>query len=238
MQRFDLFLCLALKTSLTVACAELNAGMVHWFEDAYIREDTPLVGHMLGRPNVIHHHYPRHMTRNNWWQSSYDLVLICIGIVTVSWFAGILTWQVWLFAFLSANANEMHKWTHRTREENGPVITFLQDSPHPANPEAPPHPPQRPQEQPLLHHDELAESRARRNPLLARARMVAGPHSRPQAPPGHLSARLRPRPRLAARNSPPTPKHLTRPPLRVPQVRRHHRRTWGYSPLQLSQQPP
>lgn len=24
------------------------------------------------------------------------------------------------------NANEIHKWAHRTRAENGPVITFLQ----------------------------------------------------------------------------------------------------------------
>jgi len=116
-----------LETLLTIVCAELNAGAVHWAEDAYVREDTPLIGRLLGRPNVIHHHYPRRMTQNNWWQSSYDLVIITACIILTAWFAGVLTWQVWLFAILSANANEMHKWTHRTRKENGPVIAWLQD---------------------------------------------------------------------------------------------------------------
>jgi ubiquitin-conjugating enzyme E2 variant len=40
---------------------------------------------------------------------------------------GLLTWQVWLFALLTANANEFHKWEHRTRKENGRIISFLQD---------------------------------------------------------------------------------------------------------------
>jgi len=127
MELFSNIVRIVLETVFTVFCAELVAGTVHWFEDAYVREDTPLVGRMLGRPNVIHHHYPRQMTRNNWWQSSYDLVIIAVCIITTSWFAGVLTWQVWLFAILSANANQIHKWTHQTRKENGPVIAWLQD---------------------------------------------------------------------------------------------------------------
>ncbi|MEI9865770.1 MAG: fatty acid desaturase CarF family protein [Limisphaerales bacterium] len=47
----------------TVFAAEFAAGFVHWFEDAYIRENTPFIGRLVGRPNTIHHHYPRHMTR-------------------------------------------------------------------------------------------------------------------------------------------------------------------------------
>ncbi len=43
----------------TVFSAELVAGVVHWFEDAYVREDTPLIGRLVGRPNIIHHHFPR-----------------------------------------------------------------------------------------------------------------------------------------------------------------------------------
>jgi ubiquitin-conjugating enzyme E2 variant len=67
------------------------------------------------------------MTRNTWWQSSYDLVIIAASLIVTFGFGGLLTWQVWLFAILSANANQMHKWTHRTRKENGPVIAWLQD---------------------------------------------------------------------------------------------------------------
>ncbi|MDB6015872.1 MAG: Kua-ubiquitin conjugating enzyme hybrid localization domain protein, partial [Pedosphaera sp.] len=39
-------------------------GLVHWFEDAYVREGTPLIGRHVARPNIVHHHYPRYMTRH------------------------------------------------------------------------------------------------------------------------------------------------------------------------------
>jgi hypothetical protein len=112
---------------LTVFTAEFAAGLVHWFEDAYIRDTTPLIGRLVGRPNTVHHHYPRFMTRRSWWQSSWDLVLLAALLVVGAWCLHLLTWQVWLFAFLAANANEFHKWEHRTRKENGRLISFLQD---------------------------------------------------------------------------------------------------------------
>lgn len=111
----------------TVFAAELAAGAVHWFEDAYVREDTPLVGRFIARPNIVHHHYPRYMTRHNWWQSSFDLLVVSTLLVLTAWAFHLLTWQVWLFAIISTNANEIHKWAHRSRKENGPVISFFQD---------------------------------------------------------------------------------------------------------------
>ena len=111
----------------TVFTAEFVAGFVHWIEDAYIRDHTPLVGRLIGRPNTVHHHYPRYMTRHGWWHSSRDLVLVAAILLVVAWLGGWLTWHVWLFAVLAVNANEFHKWAHRTRKENGPLISFLQD---------------------------------------------------------------------------------------------------------------
>jgi plasmanylethanolamine desaturase len=111
----------------TVLAADFVAGMIHWLEDAYVREDTPLIGKRIARPNIVHHHYPRYMTRHNWWQTSWDLVLVSVALIIGAWFTGLLTWEVWLFAILSANANEFHKWEHRTCKENGPIISFLQD---------------------------------------------------------------------------------------------------------------
>lgn len=116
-----------LQVLLVVMIADFVAGAVHWVEDAYVREDTPLIGSFIGRANVIHHHLPRFMTRNNWWQSSWDLLAFSGVIVFVAWRLQLLNWQVWLFAAISANANEVHKWSHRTRRENGRVITFLQN---------------------------------------------------------------------------------------------------------------
>lgn len=110
-----------------VLLADFLAGVVHWLEDAYFTEDTPVIGPLLIRPNIVHHHFPRHFTRLTWWQSSGDLVILSALVVLGAWWAGFLSWQVWLFVALSANANQIHKWSHRTRTENGPVISFLQD---------------------------------------------------------------------------------------------------------------
>ncbi len=111
----------------TVFAADFVAGFIHWLEDAYVREDTPLIGRRIARPNIVHHHYPRYTTRHNWLPSSWDLLLLSAILVVAAWCLGVLTWPVWLFAALSANANEFHKWEHRTRKENGRLISFLQD---------------------------------------------------------------------------------------------------------------
>jgi ubiquitin-conjugating enzyme E2 variant len=115
------------KFMATVLAADFVGGMIHWLEDAYVREDTPIIGKWIARPNIVHHHYPRYMTRHSWWQTSFDLLLVSVALVIVAWFMDLLTWEVWMFAILSANANEFHKWEHRTRKENGRVISFLQD---------------------------------------------------------------------------------------------------------------
>ena len=114
------------QSLLVIMLADFVAGIVHWFEDAYVRETTPLIGSFIGKANVIHHHLPRHMTRNNWWQSSWDLVCFSALIVIGAWWLGLLTWHIWLFAVISANANQVHKWSHQTRKENGRIIAFLQ----------------------------------------------------------------------------------------------------------------
>ena len=116
-----------LQVVLIIMLADFAAGVVHWIEDAYVREDTPIIGSFIGKANVIHHHLPRYMTRNNWWQSSWDLLCLSALMVIAAWALGVLTWQVWLFAAVSTNANQVHKWSHQTRKENGRVISFLQD---------------------------------------------------------------------------------------------------------------
>jgi ubiquitin-conjugating enzyme E2 variant len=44
----------------------------------------------------------------------------------IAWLFGILTWQVWLVVILGANANQIHKWPHRTPAENEAFISLLQ----------------------------------------------------------------------------------------------------------------
>jgi len=120
-------LLILLEIFATALVADFIAGFVHWLEDAYAREDTPILGPLVARTNIIHHHYPRFFTRLSWWQSSWDLLGLCAIIVFGAWELNLLTWEVWLFAVLTTNANQIHKWAHRTRRENGPIISFLQD---------------------------------------------------------------------------------------------------------------
>ncbi len=115
------------KFVLTVALADFAAGAIHWAEDAYFTEDTPLIGKLFIRPNIVHHHHPRFFTHLTWWQSSWDLTLVGVVILLIAWPLGLLGWPLCLFVALSINANEIHKWSHRTRKENGRIISFLQD---------------------------------------------------------------------------------------------------------------
>lgn len=117
---------MVLKIIEAVLVADFLSGLLHWLEDAYGREHWPITGRLITQPNILHHHDPRHFTRNSWFESSW--ILLCLGLVVlaVSWLVGVLTLQVWLVVILGVNANQLHKWAHRTAAENGPVISLLQ----------------------------------------------------------------------------------------------------------------
>ncbi|HEX2852843.1 MAG TPA: fatty acid desaturase CarF family protein [Opitutaceae bacterium] len=112
---------------LIAAVADFIAGVIHWLEDAYFTEDTPIVGPLFIRPNIVHHHHPRFFTRLSWWESSAALVGLGAAILLVAWPLGLLSWQLWLFVAIGINGNQVHKWAHRTRAENGRIISTLQD---------------------------------------------------------------------------------------------------------------
>lgn len=118
---------IAVQTVLIVALADFIAGVVHWLEDAYFTADTPFIGKAVIVPNIVHHHLPRYFTRLSWWESSRLLVLAGLGLIALAWPLGLLSWQLLLFVAVSVNANEIHKWSHRTRRENGRIISLLQD---------------------------------------------------------------------------------------------------------------
>jgi plasmanylethanolamine desaturase len=109
-----------------VLAADFLSGLFHWLEDAYGREHWPITGRFVTKPNILHHHDPRYFTRHSWFQSSW--LLMCLGLVVlaIAWVCGALTWQVWLVVILGANANQIHKWAHRTPAENGRLISLFQ----------------------------------------------------------------------------------------------------------------
>lgn len=110
-----------------VLAADFVVGVFHWIEDAYLREDCPVLGDLIARPNVLHHYRPRHFLRKSWMASCWDLWVVSGLVIAIAWGLDRLTPAVWLFALLAGNANQIHKWAHRSRRENGPWINLLHD---------------------------------------------------------------------------------------------------------------
>ena len=115
-----------LKCFLVIIAADFVAGLVHWWEDAYIREKTPLIGKLVGTNNMVHHYYPRYFTKFGWWTSSWDLVVLGSILLLIAWYFKFLSWPLVAFVILASNANQIHKFSHRTKSENGRIINFLQ----------------------------------------------------------------------------------------------------------------
>ncbi len=113
--------------ALAVLAADFVVGVFHWVEDAYLRDNCPVLGQLVARPNILHHYRPRHFLRKSWMASCWDLWLVAGLIITAAWAFGMLTPVVGLFAALVGNANQIHKWAHRSRRENGPWINLLHD---------------------------------------------------------------------------------------------------------------
>jgi len=108
-----------------VLAADFISGVVHWWEDRYARlNGGPL--QQVAIDNLRHHARPREFLAKSYWASSWDLWLLGAAAVGAAALLGVLTWHIVLFAVLVANANQVHKWAHRTREENGAFIGTLQ----------------------------------------------------------------------------------------------------------------
>ena len=69
-----------LKLSISIFAADFVSGFVHWAQDTFGTEETPLWGKWVVAPNILHHNRPASFTKNNWIQSSWDLTLLSIII--------------------------------------------------------------------------------------------------------------------------------------------------------------
>ncbi len=108
------------------ALTDFLSGVFHWLEDAYGKPTWPVVGRHVTKPNILHHYVPRAFVTNSWFLSSRLLLAICTGIAAVTVAMGVFNWMIALAMGLGVNANQVHKWSHRSRRENGPLVTLLQ----------------------------------------------------------------------------------------------------------------
>ena len=102
------------------------SGMVHWAEDSYGRETTPVIGRWVVGPNLLHHRDASAFVRSSWFASSWDLAAVGATILAAAGLAGVLTWHVALFVLLGANANQIHKWNHMRHSSVPLAIRALQ----------------------------------------------------------------------------------------------------------------
>lgn len=118
---------IVVRVALCFLIADLVVGLVHWFEDSYGSPAWPLIGALVIAPNLLHHAQPRAFLAKSWWRSA-DLQLLAGAVVlALAWFGGWFSAELLLVVALAVNANEAHKWAHRTRAENGRLISLLQD---------------------------------------------------------------------------------------------------------------
>lgn len=95
-----------------VLAADFVSGIVHWAEDTFGTETTPIVGRWIVAPNVLHHQDASAFVAKGWLASSWDLVLAAGIVVAISIAGGWFGPGVAVLAFLGANANQFHKWCH------------------------------------------------------------------------------------------------------------------------------
>lgn len=113
---------------LTLLAIDFVSGIVHWAEDTFFTEDTPLFGEWLVKPNVLHHEQPAAFITKSWWQSSWDLVIAALVISGVAYLTNHLNWQLLLFCFLAANANQLHKYAHLSTKQTPRLVRFFQNA--------------------------------------------------------------------------------------------------------------
>ena len=115
-----------LKVLVTWLVVDWISGFVHWFEDSYGSPATPFIGRRITKPNLRHHFNPRSFVSNSWYASSELLLFACAGALLAAWSLGRLGPMMVLAAVFGANANQVHKLSHRSAAENGAVVVALQ----------------------------------------------------------------------------------------------------------------
>ena len=114
------------KIVVTWLITDWISGLVHWLEDSYGHPFSPFVGRRVTKPNLLHHYRPRAFIRNSWYASAELLLAACLVALLIALTLGRLSPMVILAAVLGANANQIHKWSHRTPRENGGLIILMQ----------------------------------------------------------------------------------------------------------------
>ena len=81
------------QAAIVILLVDFVSGLVHWAEDTFWTETTPVVGRWIVEPNVLHHNDGSAFTQNNWLQSSWDLLVVGALILGLAWLLDQLLWR-------------------------------------------------------------------------------------------------------------------------------------------------
>src|SRR5262245_24655303 len=118
---------IGLRAAACVLLADFITGFIHWLEDSYGDPRWPFVGPHVIEPNLEHHARPRAMVGYRWFETTRLSIAIGSAIALALALCGALRWEAALVLALASQANEVHKWTHRTRRENPAWVNWLHD---------------------------------------------------------------------------------------------------------------
>lgn len=117
---------IVLQLLLCILLTDLLTGTIHWWEDAYGNPDWKFLGAKVVKPNIEHHRRPRSFLKHGFFKRIRLSLAIAVLLGTISWLLGCLVWQVAFCLLYGAMANEIHAMAHRSKKENGKLVTFLQ----------------------------------------------------------------------------------------------------------------
>lgn len=117
-----------IKILSVILLTDFVTGIMHFWMDQYGREDMPFVGKHVVEINIVHHRDPRHMTLLGYWKLTYTSWMFGGILLLLEWLIlGGVGWGGIFLVVYGSQANLIHKWAHQTPQENGKIVTWLQN---------------------------------------------------------------------------------------------------------------
>jgi ubiquitin-conjugating enzyme E2 variant len=117
---------IVLKIIVCLLIADFLSGLFHWLVDAYSPKSNAFIKRHITDPVILHHFRSREFTKNSWIKSAWVPMIAAFFVGLGFYFFVGFNWMVFLTLFIAINGQEVHKWSHRTKAENGWLITLLQ----------------------------------------------------------------------------------------------------------------
>jgi hypothetical protein len=119
----ELLWLIALAVPLGIVGGDFISGIVHWAADTYGSEDMPVIGPSLVKPFRLHHLYPRDICTHGLVETTGNVCILAVPVLSVCLYlmwllpqSGLVAFAVVSLALIAAATvatNQFHKWAHQ-----------------------------------------------------------------------------------------------------------------------------